>query len=396
MRAQLNDRAAKVAAFPLIVLALVALIACQGTAGVKGDKGDKGDMGDMGTPGDTGDTGMDGDPGVNALAMIDTGRLVINHDDEAGGPIALGEFFTGGNEPITYEVSAGTGTTIDDDGVITDIGVTLEDISDEEQPLKVEAVAADTTAAFDPKTLMVTATDDDGRTAESSIVVRRNRPPVATTGTIDTLTIGLQDADWASDTNNDFGCAKFNVCTIGSSGVFTDLDRVQNQANSEKLKYTVDSDHVSVTAGDEFGEFVLKGEVATTEAVMVKVKATDEGGHEVETDAFSVNVNAPPAPKGTIGDVQLRIRVLPVTERSLTFRVDPYFEDSNDLVYTEETADDMIASVVMGGDDMNELTVTAIGPGTVKITVTATESTSGADAGIGQSGTQEFEVTVTE
>ena len=36
-------RAAKVAAFPLIVLALVALVACQGgPSDTKGDKGDKG------------------------------------------------------------------------------------------------------------------------------------------------------------------------------------------------------------------------------------------------------------------------------------------------------------------------------------------------------------------
>ena len=41
-------RAAKVAAFPLIVLALVALVACQGGPGTKGDKGDMGDAGMVG------------------------------------------------------------------------------------------------------------------------------------------------------------------------------------------------------------------------------------------------------------------------------------------------------------------------------------------------------------
>ena len=68
-------RAAKVAAFPLIVLALVALVACQGGPGTKGDKGDKGDMGDAGQPGMDAPRNMP--PALKAGKMIGTQNFAM-------------------------------------------------------------------------------------------------------------------------------------------------------------------------------------------------------------------------------------------------------------------------------------------------------------------------------
>jgi hypothetical protein len=106
-------RAAKVAAFPLIVLALVALIACQGTVGPKGDKGDTGGAGTAGMDGDPGmDSTVPGPAGPAALAGLKVDAVMDNVDagddmDEAADmTVDLNDYFDGGAEPYTFSLKA--------------------------------------------------------------------------------------------------------------------------------------------------------------------------------------------------------------------------------------------------------------------------------------------------
>ena len=106
-------RAAKVAAFPLIVLALVvALIACQGPAGLAGKDGTAGKDGKDGTSGDTGDEGPQGDPGFPALAPVADADVVhIDMDTDGEVMVDLSEYFAGGVGDVTDRTYAVVRTT---------------------------------------------------------------------------------------------------------------------------------------------------------------------------------------------------------------------------------------------------------------------------------------------
>ena len=108
-------RAAKVAAFPLIVLALVALVACTGPAGVAGKTGDTGPPGGTGGTGDTGDRGPMGHSALVAEEATEAAVHSVNDgpDDNDGiatigdapASVDAGMYFSGGVPPIKYSVS---------------------------------------------------------------------------------------------------------------------------------------------------------------------------------------------------------------------------------------------------------------------------------------------------
>ncbi len=130
-------RAAKVAAFPLMALALVALIACQGPAGPPGTAGTKGDPG---TPGAPGDPGTPGTPGVDAFQAkfgvpsillnasdlrdengrtLDTDKTTANLAETDTLKIDLGRYFTGGTGTREYSIIGDWGADAVADAVNT-------------------------------------------------------------------------------------------------------------------------------------------------------------------------------------------------------------------------------------------------------------------------------------
>ena len=216
-------RAAKVAAFPLIVLALVALVACQGGPGTKGDKGDKGDA------------GMDGpEGGVGAAALVvksgDAPNILINDSKAADGTVMLGGaetydvfgLFSGGSGDITY-TAAQADVTGDPPTVDTDARALYEaSIEEGTSILTVKFEGTTTTETVnhtDQFTIDVSATDEVGTKVTTQVMAQRNTDPVAMTDNdIPDFRIGTQDMDWP-DSNSawpdvPYTCEKLNACKL--------------------------------------------------------------------------------------------------------------------------------------------------------------------------------------
>ena len=205
-------RAAKVAAFPLIVLALVALIACQGPAGVKGDKGDTGDTGDMGTPGGTGGTGDRGPMGHSALVAEEATEAAVHSvndgpDDNDGSAtigdappsVDAGMYFSGGVPPIKYSVSRdmvdnNDGTPELPEGVSDSF--TLEEMDGMLVFGIKEDLAAPTMNDYTTGSqFTLKATDFDGTTATKMVHIMANKAPTRPdTVPAFALTVGTQGA----------------------------------------------------------------------------------------------------------------------------------------------------------------------------------------------------------
>ena len=328
-----------------------------------------------------------GDPGTNALspAPTDGPRKIINLDLESTPPIDLSIYFTGGKDTITYSVEV---TTPEDGMIPAGAGITLEDVSGSMPPLKVTEIAADATDGFDPIVLTVTATDADMRSAMNMVTVKRNNTP-SFTGTIESTEVGVQEGARTGATD----CDMLNVCVVSG---FDDAD----VGDAEKLIYSINTDVVSVSATEMAGEVKITGMTATTEAVMVKITAMDEGGLTVDSNEFSLTVNAAPTVKRAIAPVRLPSRGT-ADEKMVSFIIDSHFEDSDNLEFAlvideEKAHDGEVATVVVtdGGTSNSSVTVTAQGAGRTMVYVTATEETGGADTGIGQSVEASFMVTV--
>ena len=260
MRAQLNDRAAKVAAFPLTALILVALIACQGPAGPAGADGGKGDPGTPGAPGTSGAPGTPGTPGTPAFQpkvgvtpillnasdledkngrKIDTANATPNLAETATMTIDLGRYFIGGSAERKYEIVGSWGANSNDTDGETNtaantaitakvVGNTLEytlKLPDGAANWEVEAFQ-DTVAGVtggvdrlftDGFMATVRGTDSD-IAADATVVIMLNRKPMVigadttgTSGVVDasentdgdaTLTLGVQDLKRRNADNN--------------------------------------------------------------------------------------------------------------------------------------------------------------------------------------------------
>ena len=177
-------RAAKVAAFPLIVLALVALIACQGPIGNTGETGETGEIGKTGPPGGTGDTGDRGPMGYSALIMkvgVDT-LVTINDGKDADNMPTLGvgtemramaSFFSGGSNMVTFSAAA--------IAAAADEMMNMADVSDDGTTVSIKLKAG--AGEYDPMNgyvVRITAKDEVlGVTQTQDLMVVRNSAPVA-------------------------------------------------------------------------------------------------------------------------------------------------------------------------------------------------------------------------
>jgi hypothetical protein len=261
-------------------------------------------------------------------------------------------------------------------------------------PLKVTKIESDATDGFDSIVLMVTATDADMRTAMSTVTMKRNDAPTFGNNDIEATEVGVQEG--ARDASNT--CAMLNVCVVSG---FADSDADAG----DKLTYTINTDVVSVSDNDDTdvaGDVKITGLTATSEALMVKITAMDEGGLTVDSTEFSLSVNAAPTVKRAIAPVSLPSRGT-AEEKMVSFIIDSHFEDSDDLSFTlvtddEKAHDGTVATVTLSepsGDENTMVTVVAQGAGDTMVYVKATEDTGGGDnAGIGQSVEASFMVTV--
>ena len=175
-------RAAKGAAYLLMVFGLVALVACQaGPAGPKGATGDKGDPGVAGKP---------GAPGTAALAAVGGSttayQILINNKGSATAPTEgdlknpstsadVTKLFIGGAQPVTYTLTQENAATdhftakINDDNVI-EVGKRTGSTAD---------LTVATTYTTGGTEITVQATDANGVVATKNVIIKHNRAPVA-------------------------------------------------------------------------------------------------------------------------------------------------------------------------------------------------------------------------
>ena len=320
-------RAAKVAAFPLIVLALVALIACQGPIGPKGDTGDTGDTGDAGMTGTPGDMGDQGDPGFSALtldASKDLTVLINDGEDAAGGPtiggpkpVDLTEYFSGGSDMITYSATRAEANKdhLDVSYEGTMATITLKSAATGYNP----AAPSDNGNGGDGYPVTVKAEDMVLETEMTvTLTVVRNAAPEHGNDEMPNLIIGtdpkksLMGSDWPSDDggamNTFISCETMDTCTLtmqkGDDPAMKDVHQFVDYGG--KLTYRVESedrDKVMVQGG---AKITVTGVTSTETAagvntfeaqgVTITVWAMDMGTPPMESEkrTFKVIVDAQP------------------------------------------------------------------------------------------------------
>jgi hypothetical protein len=386
-------RAAKVAAFPLIVLALVALIACQGPAGIDGKDGTPGAPGapgSTGSTGSTGDEGPQGDPGFPALAPVADADVVhIDMDTKGKVTVDLSDYFAGGVGDVTDRTYAVVSTTD-----VADTGITepkTADISGSVLTLTV----ADEPSNFDEVTVEVKATDTAMVSETNSVVVRRNRAPMGTSDAINNLTIGLQtdEHEEAITADSDFMCSAFNVCSL----TVAELDSQFNNDGSENdalddLRYSATSAIPAIvkveTASD--GSIEITGLTKLAEAdepVEITVTATDSNGLTAEKK-FDVTVDQPPELSTALPTLRRRVGTV---QTYAVFDIDDHFNDpesdTGGVTYVPDSgksSDPLLATLSESGGDVSvAVPVNAHGTATVTLRVQERARDSG-DNGIGQ------------
>jgi hypothetical protein len=386
-------RAAKVAAFPLIVLALVALIACQGPAGIDGKDGTPGAPGapgSTGSTGSTGDEGPQGDPGFPALAPVADADVVhIDMDTKGKVTVDLSDYFAGGVGDVTDRTYAVVSTTD-----VADTGITEPKTADISGSVLTLTVAAAPTV-FDEVTVVVKATDTAMVSLNNNVVVRRNQAPMAVSGEITDLTIGLQtdEHEEAITADSDFMCSAFNVCSL----TVAELDSQFNNDGSENdalddLRYSATSAIPAIvkveTASD--GSIEITGLTKLAEAdepVEITVTATDSNGLTAEKK-FDVTVDQPPELSTALPTLRRRVGTV---QTYAVFDIDDHFNDpesdTGGVTYVPDSgksSDPLLATLSESGGDVSvAVPVNAHGTATVTLRVQERARDSG-DNGIGQ------------
>lgn len=350
-------RAAKVAAFPILALALVALIACQGPAGPAGDDGKKGDPGATGPAGEPGATGPTGQPGANALVAVSSNAPVLLVSDgktpedavTVGGPVSydMSTLFAGGIGMVTYTATQG-GTADDKKEFAIEasgsmLTVTLTSTGDDIANGAMLASETDETTV-DPYgsgrayTINVKAKDSAGVEATHSVMVLRNRAPRIAAGddvpgtitftAMSNVRIGLQsekrdaefphlthaeadaatnpDHPWPGDTATPvfISCTHLNSCKLTFDQTHGDGDTTVHFYDEGPVTLTAvaDKGNVGVMPSADGKSITITG-LSSTESkgtnrfadqgVIVTVTAADEDGLTAER-TFRVVVDAPP------------------------------------------------------------------------------------------------------
>ena len=160
--------------------------------------------------------------------------------------------------------------------------------------------------------------------------------------------------------------------TVGDDPAMVDVSGAFSDADMDALTYTATSSMTDYATVAVSGSMVTITGVAVGEATIM-VTATDPAG-AMATQTIMVTVeaaNMAPMPEGEIADVMLT-----VDQMSSTMDVSAYFTDADmddTLTYTAMSSMEMYATVEIGGDDMNMLTITGVAVGMATITVTATD-----------------------
>jgi hypothetical protein len=353
-------RAAKVAAFPLIVLALVGLIACQGPIGLTGGKGDKGDTGSTGpsvtgATGPTGPTGGTGPRGDSPLAPVtaNMGKLYLVNDggdttgSKVGGPITidLAPHFSGGIGGVdarTYtakQVASEASPAI----AVPDTTYELGKVTGGMLPVTLKSTFADTRYDKDNAAkIQITATDNAMESRSVDIYVARNKKPEPSqpaTASILDFRMGHQGAKpgtgtvWPGTTDPVITCAMFNDCVVDLTAAFDDDDHdetVDPPVQGLKYSATAASDHVTVAPHAKGIKVTgvrstvkADGMNGVAEAVKVTVMAMDSNGLSTER-FFNVVVDAQP---NTDKKSPIRQIDLTASARSLTFSLNSFVND---------------------------------------------------------------------
>ena len=390
-------RAAKVAAFPLIVLALVALIACQGPAGVKGAAGTDGTDG---APGAAGVPGSTGQVGPAALAGLKVDAELDNLKDGAASDIVvdLNDYFGGGATPYSFNLKA---VPPDDDFVTAKVDGTMLTLK-LTIPSGGEFNADGADGFTDGKSVTVVAVDANGATAEGTVTVKPNRAPRPADGvtvnadgevTNGDLTLGTQDADSAR-MDGFFDCKKFNECVIT---IFLDDAKVTRSvtepATSSNFSWGRNDDGMIVLTGLSTtwvadADDTQDGDQPGDKPIAVKIKVEDSNELSIEA-TIMVSVNAAPTESKGAGAVvrTLEVGVGSADTGTLTGSPDSLFADTEGDMRTVTFAsgNEAVAAVAESTG-----VVTGVARGAATITATAT---SDAD-GLLQTAEVEFSVTV--
>ena len=201
----------------------------------------------------------------------------------------------------------------------------------------------------------VTATDDEGLSAQQSLrVTVPNRTPTST-GAFHAQALFKRDA------------------------VMFDLGRYFTDPDGDSLGYAAESSDIDVAAGTVEGATLTVTTTGAGEAT-ITVTATDPGGLSVR-QSFAVTVqNRGPAATAPIPALEL------VERQSTTLDMSSHFEDpdGDPLTYTAETSNPRVATVRVSRSDV---TVRGVLRGEAEITVNATDTD-------GASVAQRFMVTV--
>ena len=361
-------------------------------------------------PGQSGLDGIDAlgeKPGaVTVLAFNNAVTTPPESDAVSERTISMHDYFVGGNEPKFSATGGGTAVALawDDAGVELTITVTRADDDAETFPTTVSPV-------------VLTAEDDDGRSASVEVMLRANLPPTAISAP-GNIRIGLQQdkLTTARNTPTPWTCNTSHICTRSLAPLFESGDTGDLK---DVLTYEATSDDTSKVAASVDGDMLTITAIATTavtaddtttngadEAVEVTLKATDAGDLSVTHETkVSVLVDSPPTLKNAVPFAATYALTEALAMKPYTLvnaaELGRVFEDDGVAVaVTSESisttsSDDAIASATTN----NGLVITVKARGMVTITLTATEGDGGNDndygtGGVGQTAKQEitFEV----
>ena len=425
-------RAAKVAAFPLIVLALVGLIACQGPIGLTGGKGDKGDKGDAGSTGPsvtgptgaTGATGPTGPRGHSPLTVVtaNMGKLYLVNDGgdttgpKVGGPtiINLAPHFSGGIGGVdarTYKAKQVAAESSSPSFPVPDATYTLSEVTGGMLTVTLTSTFVDT--RYDKEQaakIEITATDEAMESMPVFIYVARNKKPLpsetATTSILN-FRMGHQGATppagatWPGTTSPVITCAMFNDCVVDLTAAFDDDDHDEMaDPPVQGLKYSATAASGHVTVAPHAKGIKVTGVRSTVkadgtnvlaDAVKVTVTAMDSNGLSTER-FFNVVVDAQPNTdkKSSIRQIDLTAGTTGLTISLNSFVNDPE-KTARSYQFLDEAGKPAASPIVgpfitatLSGTDL----VLASGAlaDTMMLTVRGTEDANGAENGGGDPG----------
>ncbi len=193
-------------------------------------------------------------------------------------------------------------------------------------------------------TITVTASDDDGATAQQAFDVTVPNQPPTSVDTIPAVTVAVD-----------------STATVDAAAYFSDPD-------GDGLVYTASSSDSSRVTVSVTGSAVAIAGVAKG-AVTVTVTASDSNDATAQ-QAFAVTVpNRPPEPVDTIPAVTVAV------DSTATVDASGYFSDpdSDELGYAASSSDSSRVTVSVAG---SAVTIAGVSKGAATITITATDSDS--------------------